>query len=118
MRFAYADPPYIGQAKRHYAADPKCAEVDHAKLIAELVTYDGFALSCKSDLYELRYLAGLFKRALRRAGRPGVKPRHGNWFKPFCSFKPGMPIAYAFEPVIFYSPRSWGCWPDRHALRE
>ena len=31
MKFAYADPPYIGQAKRHYSHDPLCAEVDHAR---------------------------------------------------------------------------------------
>jgi len=33
VRFAYADPPYIGQALRHYSADPQCAEVDHLELI-------------------------------------------------------------------------------------
>ena len=32
--FAYADPPYIGQARRHYQQD----EVDHKKLIEQLVT--------------------------------------------------------------------------------
>ena len=37
VRFAYADPPYIGQAKKHYADDPRCAEVDHAELVARLV---------------------------------------------------------------------------------
>lgn len=41
MKFAYADPPYIGQAKRHYSHDPRCAEIDHTKLIAELAQYDG-----------------------------------------------------------------------------
>src|SRR5689334_8755540 len=33
MTFAYADPPYVGQAARHYRHDPRCAEVDHASLI-------------------------------------------------------------------------------------
>ena len=32
LRVAYADPPYIGQARKHYSHDPRCAEVDHAKL--------------------------------------------------------------------------------------
>ena len=36
MRVAYADPPYIGQAKRHYSHDPRCAEVDHADLVEKL----------------------------------------------------------------------------------
>ena len=33
---AYADPPYIGQARKHYSHDPNCAEVDHAELIDRL----------------------------------------------------------------------------------
>lgn len=47
MRFAYADPPYIGQAKRHYGKHPDYAgEVDHAKLIESLCSdFDGWALS-------------------------------------------------------------------------
>ena len=32
MRIAYADPPYPGQARKHYKRDPRCAEVDHAAL--------------------------------------------------------------------------------------
>lgn len=48
MRFAYADPPYPGQAKRWYGNHPDYAgEVDHAELIARLVRDypDGWALS-------------------------------------------------------------------------
>jgi hypothetical protein len=48
MRFAYADPPYVGQAKRHYGDQPSYAgEVDHAGLVARLVAEypDGWALS-------------------------------------------------------------------------
>jgi hypothetical protein len=46
-RFAYADPPYIGQAQRHYRNHPDYdGEVDHAALIARLESdYDGWALS-------------------------------------------------------------------------
>ncbi len=45
MRLAYADPPYPGRAHL-YANHPDYAgEVDHALLIEELVTYDGWALS-------------------------------------------------------------------------
>jgi site-specific DNA-adenine methylase len=41
--FAYADPPYVGQAKRHYNSE----EVDHVALIQMLVSDfpDGWALS-------------------------------------------------------------------------
>lgn len=51
MRFAYADPPYPGQAKRWYGDHPEYAgEVDHAELIARLeADYpDGWALSTSS----------------------------------------------------------------------
>ena len=95
MRFAYADPPYIGQAKKHYADDPNCAEVDHAALVASLETeYDGWALSCKSNAKELAWLISLC----------GQDVRLGAWVKPFCSFKPNVNPAYAWEPIIFYSP--------------
>lgn len=45
-RLVYADPPYPGMAKRYYGDQPSFAgEVDHEQLIAQLVTYDGWALS-------------------------------------------------------------------------
>lgn len=95
MRFAYADPPYIGQARKHYSDDPKCAEVDHAALITSLANdYDGWALSCKSDAKELAWLISLCKQEVRL----------GAWVKPFCSFKPNVNPAYAWEPVVFFSP--------------
>ena len=48
MRFAYADPPYPGQARRWYGDHPDYAgEVDHAELIGRLCQDypDGWALS-------------------------------------------------------------------------
>lgn len=48
MKFAYADPPYPGQAKRWYSDHPDYAgEVDHTALLGQLeVNYpDGWALS-------------------------------------------------------------------------
>ena len=47
LRFAYADPPYIGQARRLYGDHPDFGgEVDHAALIARLESeFDGWALS-------------------------------------------------------------------------
>lgn len=47
-RLAYADPPYPGKAEL-YADHPDYAgEVDHARLIARLSKYDGWALSTGS----------------------------------------------------------------------
>ena len=88
---AYADPPYVGQAKRHYNSD----EVDHVKLIAELVKYDGYALSCSTT--SLRHLLPLFPNEARVAA----------WVKPFAFFHSGSRghPPYAWEPVIFCSAR-------------
>jgi hypothetical protein len=88
MRVAYADPPYIGQAKRHYAHDPRCAEVDHEKLIGELNTYDAWALSLSSPT--LRIILPMCPDDVRVMA----------WVKPFCAFKANVNPAYAWEPVI------------------
>lgn len=88
MRLVYADPPYIGMAGRYQEK----TEVDHAELITMLRGYDGWALSCHTP--SLGYLLSLAPDA-----------RIGAWVKPFCSFKPGVNPAYAWEPVLFKSGR-------------
>lgn len=88
MRFAYADPPYIGQAAKHYSHDPRCAEVDHAELIAKLNGYDAWALSLSSPT--LRIILPMCPEDVRVMA----------WVKPFASFKPNVNPAYAWEPVI------------------
>ena len=45
MRLAYADPPYPGNADLYRDHRDYAGEVDHQALIAQLVTYDGWALS-------------------------------------------------------------------------
>lgn len=50
-RFAYADPPYPGLARRYYGREPTYGgEVDHAALVAALTgeSYTGWALSTSS----------------------------------------------------------------------
>lgn len=96
MIFCYSDPPYLNQARRHYRADPLCAEVDHAALIATLqLDYpDGWALSCSSP--SLKIILPMCPASARVAA----------WVKPFCSFKPGVNPAYAWEPVIFCGGRA------------
>lgn len=95
IRFAYADPPYIGQAKKHYSADPNCAEVDHEALIARLMEFDAWALSASSP--SLQQILALCPAGARVAA----------WVKPFASFKKGVNPAYAWEPVIFFGARTW-----------
>jgi hypothetical protein len=96
VRFAYADPPYIGQAKKHYADDPRCAEVDHGELIASLDAYDAWALSLSSP--SLKRILALCPDDVRV----------GAWVKPFASFKVNVNPAYAWEPVIFRGGRKLG----------
>lgn len=48
-RLAYADPPYPGLAKKYYQhEDTYKGEVDHGRLLEQLETYDGWALSTSS----------------------------------------------------------------------
>jgi hypothetical protein len=96
MKFAYADPPYIGQAFRHYSHDPRCAEVDHAELIKRLMSEfpDGWALSASSP--SLGIILPMLPSGYRIAA----------WCKSFCAFKRNVRPAYAWEPVIFYGGRN------------
>jgi len=88
MRFAYADPPYIGQAKRHYSKEEIAKEVNHELLIAYLNEFDGWALSLSSPT--LKTILPMCPDDVRVMA----------WVKPFASFKPNVPVAYAWEPVI------------------
>jgi hypothetical protein len=99
LRIAYADPPYVGQARRHYKDDPSgipAEEVDYEALFEELKTYDAFALSASSpSLHTLLPLAP-------------KEVRIGAWVKPFASWKPTNRVQYAWEPVLFIPARPRG----------
>ena len=90
MRAAYADPPYLGQARKHYGQD----EVDHAALIDRLNGYDAWALSCSSP--SLRTLLPMCPDGVRVMA----------WVKPFAIFKPNVGVAYAWEPVLLCGGRT------------
>ncbi len=107
MIVAYADPPYPGQAAKHYKdRHDYGGEVDHAALIAQLeVEYpDGWALSTSSPAL----------RSILELCPPDV--RVGAWVKPFCAFKVGVPVAYAWEPVIWKGGRKKG--RDEDTVRD
>lgn len=96
MRFAYADPPYPGCAKRHYANDPsgiKAEEVDHAALIETLRRFDGWALSTSAS-------------ALLSVWNLCPEARVAVWVKPFTPFRSGQRVAWAWEPVLFCGGRT------------
>lgn len=98
MKLCYADPPYVGQAFKHYKTDPNCAEVDHKELFAKLDSeFDGWALSASSP------------SILGPAGLCAIAPagcRIAAWVKPFAVYKPGVNPAYAWEPMFFKPARS------------
>jgi hypothetical protein len=94
MRFAYADPPYPGQARKHYADHPDYAgEVNYYRLLADLaVDYDGWALHTASTT---------LTDVLRLAGSLAIEDfRVMAWVKPFAAFKRNVSVAYAWEPVL------------------
>ena len=91
MRIAYADPPYIGQAAKHYRRHPDYAgEVDHRVLIDQLVSKypDGWALSLSSP--SLRIILPMCPDDVRVMA----------WVKPFAIFKPNVNPGYCWEPVV------------------
>jgi hypothetical protein len=95
VKAAYADPPYIGQAKRHYAHDPNCAEVDHAALVRRLCDgYDAWALSASSP--SLKEILSYCPDDVRVAA----------WVKPFAIFKPNVNPGYCWEPIVFRGARA------------
>lgn len=84
-RFAYADPPYPGFARRLY----NCDEVDHTRLIASLVDqFDGWALS--TGAYALRQLLPLCPADVRVCA----------WVKPIGVSSKTFGVHNAWEPVI------------------
>ena len=84
-KIAYADPPYLGCANLY----PEMQEVDHAELITQLGAYDAWALSCHTP--SLKVLLPMCPDNTRVAA----------WVKPFCSFKPNVNPAYAWEAILF-----------------
>ena len=97
MRFAYVDPPYIGQAFKHYRDDPNCAEVDHAQLISDLCAEypDGWALSASASLESLQIIVPLLPESTRQM----------IWVKDWVSFKKNVNPAYSYEPVFVWRGR-------------
>lgn len=96
-RLAYADPPYLGMCSYygHEHGDGGCWDQleTHADLIRRLDRdFDGWALSMGST--NLRDLLPLTPTGTR------VCP----WVKPFCSWKPGQRIVWAWEPVLVREP--------------
>ncbi len=99
MKFAFADPPYLGcgalYAAHHAEAlawdDPQTHRALIERLVAEFP--DGWAMSLSSP--SLRTILPMCPDDCRVAA----------WVKPFAVFKPNVNPAYAWEPVIFRGGR-------------
>jgi hypothetical protein len=102
VRFAYADPPYLGCGRRykeHHAEamiwdDPET----HRQMIDRLVSEypDGWAMSLHTP--SLRTILPMCPEDVRV----------GAWVKPFAVFRPNVNPAYAWEPVIYRGGRKRG----------
>src|SRR5215469_6080316 len=110
MKFAYADPPYIGQSKRHYADHPDYkGEVDHRKLLMDLKDNypDGWVLSLSSPtLYEI----------LKICDELNIKTRVGVWVKPWAVWT-DKNVSYAWEPILWSGGRKRN-WRTRNTARD
>jgi hypothetical protein len=99
MRVAYADPPYLGLSafykKHHERAMDYDDPAEHQRLIDRLCDEfpDGWAMSLHSPA--LRVILPMCPADCRVSA----------WVKPFCSFKPNVLVAYAWEPVIWRGGR-------------
>lgn len=100
MRFAYADPPYLGCGRLYAKHHPEALIWDdpetHRALIERLGDEypDGWALSCHTP--SLRTLLPMCPTDVRI----------GAWVKPFHAYKKGVRPAYAWEPLIYRGGRN------------
>lgn len=99
MKFAYADPPYLGCARFYADLHADAMIWDDPETHRQLVNHlsnnypDGWALSLHvPSLCTIRAMCQ-------------DDCRIGAWVKPFASFKPGVNPAYAWEPVIWRGGR-------------
>lgn len=99
MKVAYADPPYLGWGRYYAEHHPDAMDWNdpetHRALVKRLCNEfpDGWAMSLSSP--SLRTILPMCPEDIRL----------GQWVKPFCSFKPGINPAYAYEPVIWRGGR-------------
>lgn len=94
MRFAYADPPYPGLARRYY----DCDEVDHGELVLKLAREypDGWALSTSADA--LQDVLALIPRVLR--------PRTNVWDRTKPRSRGAIRGDNRWEPLIVVGGRA------------
>ena len=104
MKFAFADPPYLGCGKLYAKHHPDALVWDkvetHYALIDRLFDEypDGWVLSCHEPSYHI------LRTYIESTGR---QCRGGPWVKPFAIFKPNVNPSYSWEPVIWTGGRKF-----------
>jgi hypothetical protein len=94
VKAAYADPPYLGLAKEFYGdRHAQAGDYDRLETHIELIN----RLSNDFDAWSMSLHTPALRTLLPHC--PG-DVRVMAWVKPFASFKPGVRVAYAWEPVI------------------
>lgn len=86
VRFAYADPPYPGQAGRYANG----SEVNHGLLVAHLREFDGWALSTSAS-------------ALLSVWNIAPEARCAAWSKTYA-VNGWSRVRWSWEPVLFVTP--------------
>ena len=100
MKFAYADPPYLGNGKRRYSPfhensqeyDAKDAHLELVKRLNDEYQ-DGWALSCNPK--DLQWLLPAMPEDVRVCA----------WTKTFHQIRVNVSVQYAWEPVIIRGGR-------------
>jgi len=99
MKFAYADPPYLGCGKLYADKHPDALDWDHLWTHQDLIYKlcngfpDGWMMSLSST--SLKHILPMCPDDCRVSA----------WVKPFAIFKPNVGCAYAWEPVIWRGGR-------------
>ena len=88
MRFAYADPPYLGMGAKMYGFPEWDVPERQLELLASLSEYDGWAMS--THVPGLRVLLPACDEKVRICA----------WVKGWASWKPGVSPAYGWEPLL------------------
>jgi hypothetical protein len=99
VRFAYADPPYLGCCQKYdhfHGDDGRCwNDVDTHRLLLERLDadFDGWAYCMSSpsldDIVPIK----------------PTRSRAASWSKSFAAYKANVRIAYTWEPVLFVPGR-------------
>lgn len=124
MRFAYADPPYPGTARKYYGGEATFAgEVDHGELVASLLQagYDGWALSTSAKA--LRDVLPLCPPGARVAAWSKPHPPSPRTFGPHNCWEPVIVVGGRRRPpgvsdaLVALPARGGGKLPGRKPVK-